>query len=189
MDIKEYLNKTVLEHDGGYLEELPFPTSRRSFKKNELITQFGQIERKAFFLREGIMESSILREGEIKIIDFVFPGNFICSYTSFLLQTHSEIQTKAITDCEVEFFTKDDLESAYKTSLEANQLGRHITELFLIKKLKREKDFLTKSAKERYINLMLESPEVIQQIPVNKIAKYLGIHPESLSRIRSEIIS
>lgn len=190
MSIQDYLNKKILiNSDESHWEEVPFRTTKKEFKKGELITQFGQIERRAYFLLDGIIESSILKDGEVKIIDFVFPGQFICSYTSFLLQTNSEIQTKAITDCEVEFFRKEDLEKAYESSLVANKIGRHITEYFLIKKLKRESDFLTKSAKERYMNLILESPEVIKEIPVNKIAKYLGIHPESLSRIRSEIIS
>jgi CRP-like cAMP-binding protein len=190
MDIKKYINTKVLNNNlESNWELVPFKTKRMIFKKNEVITQFGQVERRAYFLIDGIIESSILKDGEIKIIDFVFSNNFICSYTSFLLQTYSEIQTTAITDCEVEYFNKDDIELAYQTSLLANQFGRHITEYFLLKKLRREREFLTKSAKERYMNLILESPEVIKWIPINKIAKYLGIHPESLSRIRSEIIS
>ncbi len=68
----------------------------------------------------------------------------------------------------------------------ANQFGRHVTEHFFIQKLKRENDFLTKSAKEVYLNLISDRPEVIENIPVNKIAKYLGIDPESLSRIRAK---
>ena len=53
---------------------------------------------------------------------------------------------------------------------------------------RREKDFLTLSAEERYLALMHKAPEVIQLIPVNKIARYLGIQPESLSRIRKSVI-
>ena len=160
---------------------------KKRFKKNEIITKFGQIERKAYFLRTGITESAIEKDGELKIIDFVFPYSFICSYTSFLLQTPSEIQTKAITDCEVEYFLKEDLEKAYQTSILANQFGRYVTEQFFISKLKRENDFLTKSAKEVYLALIAERPEVLEKIPVHKIAKYLGIHPESLSRIRATL--
>jgi len=177
-------NSTVLE-----VYTKPFSTYRKSFKKGDILTQFGQIERKAYFLISGITESSIEKDGELKIIDFVFPSQFICSYTSFLLQTPSEIQTKAITDCEVEYFLKEDLEKAYQESIIANQFGRYVTEQFFITKLKRENDFLTKSSKEMYLDLIKKRPEILKKIPVNKIAKYLGIHPESLSRIRAEIIS
>ncbi len=188
MNINEFIRKKIVK-DSFNIKTTGkiFPTYRKTIKKNEIITHFGQIERKAYFLIEGITESAIEKDGELKIIDFVFPNNFICSYTSFLLQTPSEIQTKAITDCVIEYFFKEDLEEAYKSSIVANQFGRYVTEQFFISKLKREHDFLTKSAKEVYIDLIKERPEVLQKIPVNKIAKYLGIQPESLSRIRAKI--
>ncbi|HHG86443.1 MAG TPA: Crp/Fnr family transcriptional regulator [Bacteroidetes bacterium] len=188
MGIESYIQDRIVKDQlEGW--EMPFPTQRVFFKKNEIITRFGQLERKAYLLVRGVIESAIERGGEEKIIDFVFPQSFICSYTSFLQQIPSEIQTKAITDCEVEYFLKEDLEAAYRHSLVANWFGRSVTEQFLIKKLKRENSFLTKSAKENYLELLEEYPEVLKMVPVYKIAKYLGIHPESLSRIRSEIIS
>ena len=188
MNIEQYITNYIIQKPLSSSEqENLFPTYKKVIKKNEIITRFGQIERKAYLLIDGIIESSIEKDGQIKIIDFVFPNHFICSYTSFLLQTPSEIQTKAITDCEVEYFLKEDLEIAYQNSIIANQFGRYVTEQFFISKLKREHDFLTKSAKEVYLDLLKNRPEIIEKIPVNKIAKYLGIHPESLSRIRSEI--
>ncbi len=188
MTIQHYIEDLILGDSAHSSEKFPiFPTYRIKLKKGQILTQFDEIERKAYFLINGILESSIRKDGEFRIIDFVFPLNFACSYTSFLQQTPSDIQVKAITDCEVEYFLKEDLEEAYKTSLTANRFGRHVIENFFISKLKRENDFLTKSAKERYQNLLIDHPEFIQNIPVNKIAKYLGIHPESLSRIRAEI--
>lgn len=187
MDIENYIRKELSEYRN---DELPFSTYKKKVKKGEVVTRIGQIERKAYFLLEGIMESTIVdNAGETKIINFVFPGEFVCAYTSFLQQEPSEIQITAITDCEVEYFLKNDIEAAYNHSILANQFGRHITESFFILKLKRENDFLTKSAEEKYIELIEKRPEVIENIPVKKIAKYLGIHPESLSRIRARIIT
>jgi hypothetical protein len=80
-----------------------------------------------------------------------------------------------------------DMTKAYEHSLLANQLGRIVTEQYYIRKTNREKDFLTKTATERYEELITNRPELIHDIPVNMIAKYLGIKPESLSRIRKEI--
>ncbi len=188
MNIYQYINEKVLGNTGGSLEEVQiFPTYRMKLRKNEVVTRFGQIEDRAYFLISGIIESAIEKDGELKIISFTFPNNFVCSYTSFLLQTPSEIQSKAITDCEIEYFFKEDLEQAYKTSIVANQFGRYVIEQLFISKLKRENDFLTKTAKEAYQDLIKDRPEIVQEIPLNKIAKYLGIQPESLSRIRAEI--
>jgi hypothetical protein len=57
-----------------------------------------------------------------------------------------------------------------------------------LSRARREKDFLTLSAEERYRLLLEKDPNVVLQIPGNKIASYLGIKPESLSRIRRSII-
>ena len=77
MSIQDYLNQKILSnYDESHWEEVPFRTTKKEFKKGELITQFGQIERRAYFLLDGIIESSILKDGEVKIIDFVFPGQF-----------------------------------------------------------------------------------------------------------------
>lgn len=94
---------------------------------------------------------------------------------------------QALTDCDVEIIQYKDIQKAYQTSLLANKLGRMVTEQYYIQKTKREKDFLSKSATERYNELLARRPELVQLIPVNMIAKYLGIKPESLSRIRKEI--
>lgn len=55
--------------------------------------------------------------------------------------------------------------------------------------LQRTTDLLTLSAEKRYLKLLAEQPEVIQNVPIQYIASYIGIKPESLSRIRKKIIS
>jgi CRP-like cAMP-binding protein len=169
--------------------ELPFHTTGKAFKKGDIITRYEQVERTMYFMNEGIVQLSILKDIEEKIVEFFFTNDFFCSYTSFISQKPSDVQIVALTECQVEAIQYTDLQLAYKTSFFANTLGRLLTEQVYIRKTQREKDFLTKSAEERYKNLISQRPELIQLIPVNKIAKYLGIHPESLSRIRKEIIS
>jgi len=68
-------------------------------------------------------------------------------------------------------------------------LGRIETEKLYLKKVQREKALLTKTAEERYLSLLNTHPEIIQQISIRDISKYLGIQPESLSRIRKKIFS
>ena len=62
-----------------------------------------------------------------------------------------------------------------------------VAEQYYIHKTNRENEFLTLSAVERYKNLVDKRPELVRQIPVQLIAKYLGIEPESLSRIRKSL--
>lgn len=174
--------------NGNRIQALPFPTSIKHFKKGDILTRYNQVEKHGYFLMQGISKISMIREGEERILDFFFPGDFFSAYTSFLSQHPSDVECVALSNMEVECIFYTDLQAAYQHSLEANQFGRMVTEQSYIRKTKREKDFLTLSATERYKQLLSERPELIQEIPVHMLAKYLGIHAESLSRIRREIL-
>lgn len=181
--IQQYVNPRV---DSS--APLPFATQERTFVKNEVLTAFGQIEDKAYYLTQGIVEISLLENGQEKILDFFFPGSFVAAYTSFLTQLPSDAQLVALTECQAQMITRQDLQDAYRTSLLANQLGRYVTERLYITRTRREKEFLTMSAEQRYRALINQRPDLVAQVPVHKVAKYLGIHPESLSRIRKQVI-
>ncbi|MGB3780998.1 MAG: Crp/Fnr family transcriptional regulator [Tunicatimonas sp.] len=186
MTIIEYVRRYV-DPSTDLSASLPFSTQERFFSKNEIITAFGQVESQAYYLTEGLVEVSLLEDGQEKIIEFFSPYCFFSSYTSFLTQAPSDAQVIALANCRTEVIAYHDLQKAYRASLLANQLGRYVTEQLYIARTRREKDFLTKSAEHRYRTLVKERPDLVAQVPVHKIAKYLGIHPESLSRIRKQI--
>jgi CRP-like cAMP-binding protein len=167
---------------------LPFEVQQASRNTNSVITRYGQIENKLFFLSEGIVQISTLKGEEEQILEFVFPGNFFCSYTSFLLQQPSDVQVTTLTKCNVSIVKREHLLQANQVSLMANQLSLYIAQQLFLSRARREKDFLTLTAEERYRALLEKGTDIIKHIPGNKIAKYLGIRPESLSRIRKEII-
>lgn len=168
-------------------EDLPFRSIQKEIPKGTVLTDYGKIEKNTYFINSGIVEITLQRgDVEEKIIDFFFPESFVCSYTSFILQIPSDVRVCALTDCEVEVISREDIHQAYDESLFANKLGRVLTEQIFVIKSKREKDFLTKSAEERYAELIKGRPEIIKLIPGYKIAQYLGIKPESLSRIRKD---
>jgi len=169
--------------------DLPFPIKKLHFKKGELITEYGQIENSIYFINKGIVQMTIKSYMTEKIIDFFFQKELVCGYTSFLTQLPTDVQITALTACEIEMFTRKDLLKSYEVSFEANKFGRILTEQGYIRKSNREKDLLTKTAEERYTEMFENNKEYLSNIPVNKIAKYLGIHPESLSRIRKKVNS
>ncbi|MES2851237.1 MAG: Crp/Fnr family transcriptional regulator [Bacteroidota bacterium] len=188
MQFRDFYNSilhTNVADDTG----LPYPVSKTFFSKGSIITKYGEVEKAVYLLNSGILEMTIKSYMTEKVIDFFFSNEMFTSLTSFLTQHPSDVQIKALTDCEVEMIAKYDLDKAYVSSLEANQLGRILTEQAYIKKAQREKDFLSKTAEERYAEMFTTHSQYLSQVPVNKIAKYLGIHPESLSRIRKKINS
>lgn len=169
------------------LADLPFSVREVHFEKDTIVTDYGAVEDQVYFIESGIVEVGLLRQGEPRILDFFFPGEFFCSYASMLQRRPSDVQLSALTPLRCQAIHAQELLAAYAHSLFANRLGRIETERLYLKKVKREKDLLTKTAAERYQDLLDEHPQWIQQMPVQKIALYLGIHPGSLSRIRRTV--
>jgi CRP-like cAMP-binding protein len=188
MKLLDFLN-TKFENFFKEETEFPIPLNNTRFKKGAIITDYGQTERKLYFIDSGLVQLTILHDGEERIVEFFPQGTFVCAYTSFLKQEPSDVRLTALIECEMEVVQYSDLQQAYRSSLIANKIGRVLTEHIYMHKAKREKDFLTKSAQERYAELISTRPDILKLVPVNKIAKYLGVHPESLSRIRKSIIS
>ena len=186
MTFREFY-KSVLKTSINSSEDLPFPVRKMLFKKGEVITAYNQIEKSVYFLNQGFVEMTIKSYNTEKIIDFFFENEMFCGFTSFLNQRPTDVQIVALIDCEVEMIDREDLMSAYEHSLHANMFGRILTEQGYLRKSNREKEFLSKTAEERYAEMFDTHSKYLLNIPVNKIAKYLGIHPESLSRIRNKM--
>ena len=189
MNFRVLYNKLLNEHITTD-KDIPFPVSKISFNKGDILTPYNSIESNVYFLQSGIVELKIKSYTSEKILDFFFTNEVVTCLTSFLLQEPSDVEMTAIADGEAEFFTFTGIQKAYATgSLQVNKLGRILTEQAYLRKAQREKDFLSKTAEERYAEMFEFHKEYLLQIPVNKIAKYLGVHPESLSRIRKKINS
>ncbi|MDN5627752.1 MAG: Crp/Fnr family transcriptional regulator, partial [Weeksellaceae bacterium] len=80
-----------------------------------------------------------------------------------------------------------DLDYIYENTIIGDRIGRKIAESLYVKKMKREQSLLEDSAQKKYEDLLKEQPELILNIPLKYIASYIGIRPQSLSRIRKQI--
>jgi len=188
MNLKEYVH-TFIDSNFNTNESLPFPVSDKIYPRGTIITQIGDIEKYAYFINFGIAEMSINKDDNDWIIDFYFENDFFSSYESLLLNSPSITQIIALTELSVERVLKTELQNAYAESCLANKIGRYATERLYLKKVKRERNLLLMTAEQNYIQLLHNSNQMINHIPVYKIAKYLGIKAESLSRIRKKSIS
>jgi CRP-like cAMP-binding protein len=157
--------------------------------KGEYLTRSGEVEQRIYYMVKGAVKVAIMASGEERILDFWFAPAFFSSYTSFLQRTPSKVYIQTLDHCEMAHIEYKAVQESYQSSLFFNQVGRKMAERLFILKTQREIDFLTKTAEERYAELISASPEIIQNIPVHQIARYLGIHPASLSRIRKKLFS
>lgn len=116
------------------------------------------------------------------------PPGFITSYYNFANQKKSDENLECITECELLCITKTDLDSLIQQSPAFKDFSFLVFQQSLSYNETRSKELATLSAEQRYLKLMKEHPEVIQNVPMQYIASFLGMNPKSLSRIRKQII-
>lgn len=159
----------------------------KKIPRKEYLLKAGQIENEMRFICEGHTRTFFLKDDKEHCLDFCFENDFITSFTSFLKRTPSNIYIQALSDVIVLSFQHDSLERLYEVSKKGEHIGRIIAEALYIRKSQREINLLSLSAEERYNELITKNAKLVQNIPVKYLASYLGIHPESLSRIRSKL--
>ena len=154
--------------------------------KDEVLTAQGNVEDNIYFIVKGAVRVYVDHKDKDICTNFRFDNQFTSSITSFLTREPSQYWLRTQVPSKFLVFGHEDLMWLYENYVEINTLGRVVMETLLIDKRQRELDFLTLSAEERYVKLTNEHPQYIQQIALKYLASFLGITPESLSRIRAK---
>jgi len=157
------------------------------FSSGAFLARAGRVTSAIYFISSGVVRVFCIHQNKEVCLDFAFSGQFSTAYASFVTQTPAIVSLQAITPVKGFAFYYPDLLELYNKSHGAERTGRLLAEYQYLRKYQRELSFLQLTAKERYQQLLEEHPVVVQQIPVKYIASYLGIEPESLSRIRKAI--
>jgi len=173
--ISKDLAKDILEH-----------SKIKHIEKNSIVLREGQIANECFFILKGCMKKYLLKDGEEKITGFYSEGNVITpsSYTNKL---PSKYFVSTLENTIVLHGDPESEEEIYKEYPQLESLTRVLTEKLMVHKDDEFDYWVTNSPEERYQLLVKNRPELIQRIPQYQIANYLGIKPESLSRIRKRL--
>jgi CRP/FNR family transcriptional regulator, anaerobic regulatory protein len=159
----------------------------KQFKKKEFLLQQGQICNKISFINSGCMRLFYEIEGVENTVQFFFADKWYTDYESFLTGKPTIENLQALENCEVIQFKKSDLYQLYKTHPVFERVGRILAENAFLSLSQLNKMLTNEEPQQRYLNLLSQRPEVVKNIPQHYIASYLGIKPESLSRIRKRI--
>jgi len=156
--------------------------------KGSSIIEIGKHADYVHFINSGYLRYfKTLSSGEELTIHLYPPNEFATSINSFFTGCKSEEALQTITDCELLSITKNNLDKLYASNHKWSDFGRKLMENFLIEKELRIIEQLSLTAKEKYNKLINSAPEIIQNVPVKYIASFIGIQPESLSRIKRQI--
>lgn len=159
-----------------------------TYKKREVFIHEGKVCSQIGFVTKGAFRLYKVIDGVEVTTYFSFENNWISAYTSFLQQAPSYITIEAIEESEVLILSYDDLQYLYQQHLVFERFGRLIAEYLVICLDERLHSLLLKTPEERYIKTLRDNSLYFERVPQHYIASYLGIAPESLSRIRKRIM-
>lgn len=159
----------------------------KSVKKEEFFLREGVVCREVGFIIKGMVRYYINKGGEEKIYGFGKEGDFVCNNESFLSRQPSSKNIQYIEDGVLLMLSYDNLQLFYKKVRGGERFGRLIGEYLFVEALRQITSLYTDSAEERYLNFLQLYPGLQQRIPQYFISSFVGVKPQSLSRIRKRL--
>ncbi len=157
-----------------------------TLNKNELLLTQGNVCRHLYFLQKGALRGFYNLDGKEITHWFGFENDFVTSFHSFITGEPSVENIQLVESCILWAIAKETLADLFNRHHDIERLVRIIYEKYYIRLEERYVNAQFKSAKERYEELILQSPHILERVPLGFIASYLGISQETLSRIRSK---
>ena len=159
----------------------------RSVKKGTTLLKEGRKSQDSYFVLKGCIRTYYIMDGEEKTTAFYTEMDALTPYCVtnkapseyFISCVEDSILTVSNSDMEVEInskFPKFEI------------MCRILSEELLAKQQINFDEFKTSSPEQRYLNLLQNRPDLIQRVPQHQLASYLGIKPQSLSRLRARIL-
>jgi CRP-like cAMP-binding protein len=161
----------------------------KSIKKGDFFLAEEQVCKQVAFIVKGLMRYYINHDGEDKTYAFAQENNFVCNYESFVPQIPSTKIIQVLEDCEILQISYADLQTFYKSITEGERFGRLVIEQVFIQTLKDLSSFYTDTPEYRYEKFIKQHADLQQRISQYHIASYVGVKPQSLSRIRKRILT
>jgi len=158
----------------------------QSFKKGTILLSEGKIAKECYFILKGCVFSYHLLEGEVKVTEFYIEKQPITP-VSYTTKKPSEYYLECLEDCIISIGTPESSAELMRKVPRLAALGTTVLEDQLANERMKYDDFIKLSPEERYLNLQKNSPDLLNRVPQYLIASYLGIKPESLSRIRKRL--
>jgi len=153
----------------------------------EYLLEEGGICRVIAFVSEGLLRFYTNNDGEEKTGFFSSEHEFLSYYPSFLTQTVSDKYIQALEPTKLLVITYDQLQDFYARVQEGERFGRLAIEQVYLSAIKQLDSFYTDPPEKRYQQFLDSYPKLVQRIPQYYIASYVGIKPQSLSRIRNRL--
>jgi len=160
----------------------------KKIRKRQYLLQEGDVCKVVAFVEKGAMRFYRVNEdGSEHIVLFALDGSFITDLYSFLTNEPSTYNIDAIEDSEVVLITKSASDELRKLSPKYQEFIFQATSEAYIQLERRISSSISLSLEERYKELTSSYPDIVLRVPQHMIASYMGLTPETLSRVRKRI--
>jgi CRP-like cAMP-binding protein len=183
--------KYVSRHISLTEEEAAFFISllkTRLLRKRQYLLQAGDVSRNEYFVKSGCLRAyTVDDKGMEHVVQFAIEDWWINDMYSFLTQTPATLFIEAMEDSEVVVINKEAYDELLRQVPKFERMFRIILQGAFIAQQRRIVENMSLPAHERYLLFQQRYPQFEQRLPQHQVASYLGITPESLSRIRRQI--
>ncbi len=178
---------TQLSPEEELFIEDTFPV--KTYKKGTYLLKVGEIAKGSFFVIEGCVREYLLEDGEEKTIAFYTEQQSLANQSSISNQTPSKINFICTEDTTVVITRAEKEKKFYEKFPRFKEFCLEEMDRIIGEQRERLTEFYRLKPEERYAKLQQERPDLLNRVPQYQIASYLGIKPETLSRIRARIVN
>lgn len=162
---------------------------QKKLRKKQYLLQAGDVCKYLAFVSKGILKSYILDEkGNEKINLFGFEGWWISDFNSFIHEEKAVLNIDVIENAELLLISHENYE---KLTVQIPKMDRYFRILYQNSLVTKDHRLIISNnytAEEKYLHLVKNNPEMIQKLSHSLIASYLGLSPETISRIRKKML-
>lgn len=156
----------------------------RHVEQGAYILLEGEICQEVAYIASGLVRYYINQDGEALTYAFGSEGEFLCDYSSFLVKQPSRHTIEALESTELLTISFDRLQQLYQNVEQGERFGRLVVEQIFTQMLDQLTSLYCDPPRLRYERFLQQFPHLVKRLPQYYIASYIGVKPQSLSRIR-----
>jgi len=160
----------------------------KTFKKGTYLLREGQMATTCYTIFKGCVREFYLKDGEEKTTAFYTEGDSLSSGVSGVQRTPAKQYWECIEDTTLSVFTYEKEKELYRRFPRLESLCRMEVEEKFGAYQQTMAIYINSTPEERYLNLLKNRPDLLDRVPQYQLASYIGVKPESLSRIRRRIL-
>lgn len=157
------------------------------FSLGEEISSYDKTANHFYFVKSGLIRSYRIIDGDDFTYTFFLEGDICVDYESILRKKPSTHFFEVLAPTQTLKYSFSEIEALFDNHPRIERIARKMAEFAYINLLNRVREFQTDSLEKRYLNLIENNEDIFHAAPLKHIASYLGVKPQSLSRIRAKI--